>query len=314
MNFITLRLFRFICISVILFGIPASGFSGDSPKKLRIGVTLHPYYSFVKNTVGDRAEVVPLIDPGFNPHNYRPQPSDIKKLADPETALDVLVVNGIGHDEFAFQILKAAGLEGKLPLIYANKGVALIPVGGTGSSEKIVNPHTFIGINASIQQIYNIANELGKLDPDNAAYYRKNSRSYCRRLRKLKAEYMKRLGGLKHIDFRCATLHGGYDYLLQEFGLQVVAVIEPKHGVKPSAIELADTIQRIKKANIGVVFTEMDFPDKVVDTIHKETGIKIRFLSHLTAGTYGADSFEKGMELNLKNLTDALIAAAEGLN
>ena len=32
--------------------------------------------------------------------------------------MDVLVVNGIGHDEWAFRIVKAAGLDGKLPLIY----------------------------------------------------------------------------------------------------------------------------------------------------------------------------------------------------
>ncbi len=32
---------------------------------LRIGVTLHPYYSFVANIVGDRARLVPLIDAGF---------------------------------------------------------------------------------------------------------------------------------------------------------------------------------------------------------------------------------------------------------
>ena len=33
-------------------------------EKLRIGITLHPYYSFVANIVGNLAEVVPLIDGG----------------------------------------------------------------------------------------------------------------------------------------------------------------------------------------------------------------------------------------------------------
>ena len=299
-----------ISIACLLVCVQINIVHGGESKQLRIGITLHPYYSFVKNIVKDRADVVPLIDPGFNPHNYTPQPADIKRLADDDTKLDVLVVNGIGHDEFAFQIIKAAGLEGKLKLIYANDGVALIPVGGTSSNEKIVNPHTFIGINSSIQQIYNIAKELVKLDPDNAKYYRKNARQYAKRLRKLKTKYADKLRGSSGIDFRCATLHGGYDYLLQEFGLQVIAVIEPKHGVKPSAIELADTINKIKEENITVVFTEMDFPDKVVDTIHDETGVKIRHLSHLTTGEYSEDSFEKGTEENLINLTAALLDAA----
>ena len=34
-------------------------------KPLRIGITLHPYYSYVSNIVGDKAEVVPLIPAGL---------------------------------------------------------------------------------------------------------------------------------------------------------------------------------------------------------------------------------------------------------
>src|SRR6185503_8692793 len=37
-------------------------------KTLRVGITLHPYYSFVANIVGDRAKIIPLIDSDANPH------------------------------------------------------------------------------------------------------------------------------------------------------------------------------------------------------------------------------------------------------
>ena len=33
--------------------------SAEEAKRLRIGITLHPYYSYVANIVGDKAEVVP---------------------------------------------------------------------------------------------------------------------------------------------------------------------------------------------------------------------------------------------------------------
>ncbi len=270
-----------------------------------MGITLNPYYSFVSNIVGDRATVAPLIGEGFNPHNYRPQPEDIKRIMD----FDVLVVNGIGHDEFALEILDAARMKGKIPIIYANKDVSLIPVAGNMEGLKIVNPHTFISITTAVQQIYTIAKELGKIDPDNSKYYMKNARNYARKLRKLKAKYMKRLADLPEVDFRCATIHGGYDYLLQDFGLQVTAVIEPNHGLKPTANQLAKTIDKIKGLHVDVIFTEMNFPDKYVDTIHQETGIRVRTLSHLTGGKYSAEEFEKGIEENMKALTDALVEA-----
>ena len=47
--------------------------------RLTVGITLHPYYSFVANIVGDKADIVPLIGAGYNPHNYNPLPDDIKR-------------------------------------------------------------------------------------------------------------------------------------------------------------------------------------------------------------------------------------------
>jgi zinc transport system substrate-binding protein len=276
-----------------------------SGKKLRIGITLHPYYSFVKNIVGDRAEVVPLIGAGFNPHNYEPQPDDITRVM----KMDAIVVNGIGHDDFVFEIIEAARMKGKLDVIFANKAVALIPIPGTDPKDKIVDSHTFVSITTSIQQIYNICAELIKLDPENAQVYRKNTIKYAARLRRVKAEYMKRLADIPDIDFRCATIHGGYSYLLQEFGLEVTAVIEPRHGLKPTASQLRATIDLIKEANVGVVFSEMNFPDKFVDTIQEATGVRLYTFSHVTGGEYRAEKFEDDMRHNLESLTMAVINA-----
>jgi len=292
-----------VVLALIAVCLMAGG--AHAMKKPRIGVTLHPYYSFVANIVGDTAEIVPLIGEGFNPHNYRPQPEDIKRCM----TLDALVVNGIGHDEFAFEIVEAAGMKDKLPLIFANKDVSLIPVSGHMDGKKIVNPHTFVSVTASVRQVYTIAKGLGERFPFHATTYRKNARAYANKLRRMKADYMARIADLPSLDFRCATIHGGYDYLFQDFGLQVTAVIEPGHGLKPTASQLAKTIDEIKRLGVDVIFTEMAFPDKYVDTIHEETGIRIRHLSHLTHGSYTADGFEKGLRANLEALTDALVDA-----
>ena len=89
------------------------GASQTRAAELRIGVTLHPYYSFVAHIVDDRAEIIPLIDSDSNPHGYAPQANDMIRI----TSMDVLIVNGIGHDSWAFEILDAAGMKEKLPLI-----------------------------------------------------------------------------------------------------------------------------------------------------------------------------------------------------
>jgi zinc transport system substrate-binding protein len=293
---------RMLLVALVAFGAHAA-----SAKTLKIGITLHPYYSFVANIVGDRAEIVPLIDADANPHGYAPQPADMIRI----TSMDVLVVNGIGHDSWAFEILDASGMRDKLTLIYANDGVSLIPVAGDPSGEKVVNPHTFISTTATIQQVYLIARRLGELDPENAAFFRDNARRYALDIRKLRAEFDAQIVGANLTKFRCATMHSGYDYILQELGLQVTAVIEPRHGVEPTARQLAETIDRIKAADVNVLFAEKYFASKLSDTIREATGVKMYSISHISSGEYTPEKFIDEMRENLTTLATAINEAGK---
>ena len=272
--------------------------------KLRVGVTLQPYYSFVANIVGDKMEVVPAIRGDiYDVHNYKARPEDIKKMA----TLNILVGNGIGHDEFIYEIVRSARMGGKIKIINANKGVSLMPVSGMRTKTRIMNPHSFISITSSIQQIYTIARELGQIDPANKAYYNKNAQAYAQKLRNMKAAAIKKVNHLKNLNMKVATSHAGYDYLLSEFGLRVRAVIEPAHGVEPSASDIKAIIDIIKRDKIDVVFVDAQVTNKYSTTIQKATGVRIRSLSHMSRGAYTKDSFERFMKYNLDSLTNAML-------
>ena len=272
--------------------------------KLKVGVTLQPYYSFVANIVGDKMEVVPAIRGDiYDVHNYKARPEDIKKMA----TLNILVVNGIGHDEFIYEIVRSARMGGKIKIINANKGVSLMPVSGMRTKTRIMNPHSFISITSSIQQIYTIARELGQIDPANKAYYNKNAQAYAQKLRNMKAAAIKKVNHLKNLNMKVATSHAGYDYLLSEFGLRVRAVIEPAHGVEPSASDIKAIIDIIKRDKIDVVFVDAQVTNKYSTTIQKATGVRIRSLSHMSRGAYTKDSFERFMKYNLDSLTNAML-------
>ena len=272
--------------------------------KLRVGVTLQPYYSFVSNIGGDKMEVVPAIRGDiYDVHNYKARPEDIKKMA----TLNILVVNGIGHDEFIYGIVRSARMGGKIKIINANKGVSLMPVSGMRTKTRVMNPHSFISITSSIQQIYTIARELGQIDPANKAYYNKNAQAYAQKLRNMKAAAITKVNHLKNLNMRVATSHAGYDYLLSEFGLRVRAVIEPAHGVEPSASDIKAIIDTIKRDKIDVVFVDAQAPNKYSTTIQKATGVRIRSLSHMSRGAYTKDGFERFMKYNLDSLTSAML-------
>lgn len=294
--------------SIFFLLISTFSFSND---KLKIGVSLQAYYSFVSNIVKDRAEVIPVARLDlYDSHSYQPKVEDIKRVSD----LDILVVNGIGHDEFMFEILNASDRKNEIKLIYANKDISLMPVAGTLNSQKILNTHTFISITTSIQQIYNIARDLAEIDTKNKDFYLENAREYVKKLRKLKVEALDEIKNLNNFEFKVATFMGGYDYLFAEFGIDVKAVIEPFHGSQPSVADIKKAVDIIRAENIDVIFGEKHFSNKYVEAIQKETGIELRTLDHLTSGPYEIDSFEKLIKVDLEEIVNTIKYIAKKKN
>ncbi len=268
---------------------------------LKIGVTLHPYYSWTKNVVGDLPgyEVRPILPGEIDAGDYQPRPDDIKKLVD----LDAIVINGIGHDDFIMPMLKASGNK-KVVIIRPNDTTPQIH-SAHGSS---VNSHTFISFTNAIQQTYAIQRAIAALRPQDAVALQKNAGDYARRLRLIKSKAAQSLAEAKIT--RVVTVHDGYGYLLQEFGLEVAGVVQPAHGLTPSAAELRDMVKLLQHDKIKVVFSEETFPESMLKVLRDEGGAKVYVITHIASGAYTADKFEREMQRNVDTMIRALVTEA----
>jgi zinc transport system substrate-binding protein len=268
---------------------------------LKVGVTLHPYYSWTRNVIGDLPgyEVRSILPGEIDAGDYQPRPEDIKKLTD----LNAIVVNGIGHDDFIAPMLKASG-NTRLTTIRINETTPQIH-SAHGSA---ANSHTFISFTNAIQQTYAIQKALAALRPDDAAALQKNAADYARRLRLIKAKAAQQLAEAKVT--RVVTVHDGYGYLLQEFGLEVAGVVQPAHGLTPSAAELRDMVKLLQREKIRVVFSEETFPEPMLKVLRDEAGVKVYLISHIASGPYTADKFEREMQRNVDTMIRALVTEA----
>jgi zinc transport system substrate-binding protein len=270
----------------------------DARGALRIGVTLHPYYSWAANVIAGvpEAEVVPVLPGEIDAGNYQPSPADIAKL----TRLDALVINGIGHDDFIRDMVAASG-NTHLAVIEINAETALVK----GAHGDAVNSHTFISFTNAIQQTELLARKLGELRPDRAAAFAANARGYGDRLRALLRATQDRLATAK--IRRVITVHDGYTYLLRELGIELAGVVQPAHGLTPSAKELGDMIEVMKRDQLSVVLAEEDFPDRLLAALRDATAARVYLISHVAVGTYAADEFERVMAANAATLVRALV-------
>ncbi len=265
---------------------------------LRVGVTLHPYYSWTANIIAGvpGAEVVPVLPGEIDAGNYQPSPDDISKLAQ----LDAIVINGIGHDDFIRDMIKASG-NTQIVIIEANAETPLV----TSAHGDSKNSHTFISFGNAIQQSKLIAKKLGALRPANADAFAANARSYGAKLRAIEDAAAAQLANAK--IKRVVTVHDGYTYLLQEFGIELAGVVQPAHGLVPSARELGEMIDLMKKEKITIVLTEEDFPEKLLATLRDATAAKVYIISHVAVGAYAAAEFETVMGKNAATLVQALV-------
>ena len=265
-------------------------------KPLQVGVTLHPYYSWVSNVVqGTPVKVIPILPGEIDAGNYQPSPRDVATLQ----TLDALVVNGIGHDDFMPEMVKASG-NARLTLIQVNDGTPLMK----GAHGEAVNSHTFLSFTNAIQQTYLIARTLGTLRPELADTFMNNAHAYARRLRAIKASAATKLVNPKVT--RVVTVHDGYSYLMQEFGIEIAGVVQPSHGLAPSAAELQQMIDLMKREKLQVVLAEESFPTPLLKTLQDATGARVFIISHVATGTYAPDEFEKAMQKNVDTLVQAL--------
>jgi zinc transport system substrate-binding protein len=275
--------------------------SAQAPQTFKIGVTLHPYYSWTTNIVATLPgyEVRPILPGDIDAGDYQPRPEDIKKLVD----LDAIVINGIGHDDFILPMIKASG-NTRIVIIRPNETTPQIrAVHGNG-----VNSHTFISFTNAIQQTYAIEKAIATLRPADAAALQRNASEYARRLRLIKAKAAQQLAEAKIT--RVVTVHDGYGYLMQEFGLEIAGVVQPAHGLTPSAGELRDMVDLLKREHIRVVFSEEAFPEAMLNVLRDEAGVKVYIISHIASGAYTPDKFEREMQANVDAMIRALVDEA----
>ena len=91
----------------------------------------------------------------------------------------------------------------------------------------------------------------------------------------------------------------------EAFGLHVAGVIATEPGEEPSTRDIADTCDLVNTLGIRTLFVEPQYPQKVAQTIARETGASIYTLDPCVSGDGSMESYENIMRENARVLTEA---------
>ena len=254
---------------------------------LTVVTSFYPMYIAACNVIGDAEgiELQNLSEPQTGClHDFQLTPEDMKLLS----GADVFIINGGGIESFMKDVAKSYP---DLKIIEASEGIGLLEDDGEE------NAHAWMSVATYEQQVANIATGLAVADTKNAALYKENADGYCAKLDKLKARQQavaKKAEGKSVILF-----HEAYDYVAEDYGLNVSYVLDLDEERQVSAGEVADVLSAIRDDHVNYILAEERYGKSMGDTVENETDAKVIYLDALNRGDYDADSYIKGMSANI---------------
>lgn len=303
---------RFFIFLICAFCFKISYATHYEYKKISIVTTLFPLYDFVKNIGGEKVEVILLLSPGVDAHNFEPKPSDILTII----KANIFIYTGKYMEPWVEKFIVKLD-SSKIKIIDASENIVLLQkkdfsLEGKCSNHKHFHdhaleydPHIWLDFDNAKKIVDDITKALVELDFDNSDFYKNNAKKYKNRLTYLDNLYKDRL-------FKCSKkeiIYGGhyaFGYLAKRYGLRYIASQGFSQDSEPSALKLIEMIKEMKDKKIKYIFYEELSSPKIAETIANETNAELLLLNsvhNISKLDYENNvSYISIMEKNLQNL------------
>ncbi|MGC2062283.1 MAG: metal ABC transporter substrate-binding protein [Thermodesulfovibrionales bacterium] len=271
--------------------------------KVNVVATL-PFIGSIAREIGkDKIEVNTLIKPSQDPHFAEAKPSMILAAR----KADILMFNGLDLEVgYLPRIVESSNnpkiQPGKIGNFDCSQFVSVVekPTSvdrSMGDVHPLGNPHYVFSPKNILNVAEGISVVLSELDSGNAGFYKSNFQAFRERLAEKQRQWSsKSLKGKKFVSY-----HKYYEYLAQEFGFQIIAYVEPKPGIPPSAGYLADLVEKIKRSKPEAILTAESYGKKESEALGQKTGSKVIILPH-DVGNPGASDWLGLMDTVINSL------------
>ena len=258
-----------------------------------IVTSFYPMYVAAENVIGDVKGVTleNLSEPQTGClHDYQLTTEDMKLLS----KADLFIVNGGGIETFLTDV---ASNYPELDIIEACQNVPLLD---DGDEE---NAHAWMSISDYRIQLATIESALEQADPEPADASHENAKAYDEKLAALQDEQDEIRQAAKGQNV--IIFHEAYDYVAEDYGLNVSYVLDLDEERQVSAGEVADVLDQIQKDNVSYIFAEELYGSDMGKTVESESNVKVIYLDACNRGDYSKDSYLTAMQSNIDKLREA---------
>jgi zinc transport system substrate-binding protein len=263
--------------------------AGSPTPVLSVVTTIYPVTYFAERTGGERVEVLSLVRPGVEAHDFEPTPGDIRAI----NTADVLVYVDPAFETWVPDTVRSAG-----------SGLLVVETGDLSD----VDPHVWLNPVQAADQARRIATALSTADPAGADFYSASSGALIAELLLLDSEFAEALSScaLGHM----VVSHEAYGHLEDRYGVEQIGLAALSAEFESTPQRIADVIREMERLGVSHILQEPLLSDDLAKTVAAETGAELLTLHPLESLTQaeadGGDTYFTVMRRNLESLVTAL--------
>ena len=281
-------------------------------------VTIKPIHSLAASVMEGVGEPKLLLDGGASPHSYALKPSDAEAVAHADAIirvsenLEVFLNKAMATLPEKARVINLEETPGLTlhPVRYAASFVAAASAGSEEEDEDghhhgPIDVHFWLDPGNAMAIADYLANEFSTMDPSHASLYRANAAKLKARLMGLDTELRRTFSGLSDRPF--IVFHDVTQYFEKRYGLHGLGAVTLSPERPPGARRLAAIRQKIRDTKAVCVFSEPQFPPKLVETLIEGTDAKQGVLDEIgMAIPAGPQQYFAFMRANAESLAACL--------
>jgi zinc/manganese transport system substrate-binding protein len=296
---------------VLTSAVPAPAPSSPVEQPLRVVTTTTDLADLARTVGGDRVDVRSLALGEQDPHFVEARPSLILELRRADLYAQIGLDLEVGWAPLLLDQARNPGIQpggrGHLDLS-THVEVLDVPVTrvtrAQGDVHPFGNPHYWLAPENGRRMAEAFAGHLSELDPEGTATYQENLDRFLGRLDQAEARWRERLA--PHRGTPVVAYHASWRYFLEFADLELAGLVEPLPGIPPGPRHLAELVDRMSRAGVGLVLVEPFYDPRIPATVARRAGARVLTLPSSVGGMPGVESYIDLLDHNVERLVDAL--------
>jgi len=234
---------------------------GERTGKIKVLSTTGMIFDIVRYVGGEQAEVEALMGAGVDPHLYKANESDIRKMAGAE----IIFYNGLNLEGKMGEIFER--MKGKKPTIPVSEKIDHKLLRQPPEMEGHHDPHVWFDVTLWSTALARVGEGFAEFDPKNREIYLARATEYAKQFAELHAWCKTEIATIPKEQRVMVTAHDAFGYFGRAYDIEVKAIQGISTESEASLKEINGLIDVIVQRKVKAVFVESSVPRKNIEAL-----------------------------------------------